>query len=57
MKDENSPTVRKHTCLTYSGLTKSRYVDPHVSGTPQTESLDQVTPLQLHTVALPIDAF
>jgi len=40
-----------------SGVTESHDVDSYVSGTLQARSCDQVTPLQLHTVAPPLETF
>jgi len=40
-----------------SRVTESRDIDSHVSGMPQAESRDQVTLLQQHTAASPVEAF
>jgi len=41
----------------HSRVTESHDVDLHVSGTSQAGSCDQVSPLQLHTGATPLEAF
>jgi len=50
---DRSPTMHPHR----HRVTESHEVDSHVSGTLQSGSLDQATPLQLYTTAPPLEAF